>query len=284
MVGRPAAVLFVVLVLLMGGCGGSGESTSSASSTGSSTRPWATTTTTVHATSSSGSIPTTTTGRTTTSRPQTTDTVAVPAQGKEIAKLPTNDKVVALTFDASYDAEPLKAILAALEEAKAQGSFFLTGEFVRDFPEAVRAIKAAGYAIGNHSYSHPDFLTVSEQEARSQIRRTAAALTNLGVADPRPLFRFPYGSRNSSVLKLVASEGYLGYYWTIDTLDWEEDRTPQQVHDTVLAKLQPGAIVLMHVGSRQTAEILPQILADLKERGYKTVGLREALSLYGIGN
>lgn len=265
-------VALLSLLLLATGCSILPESPSA--STGTSAPPYATTT---KATTTS-TAPTTSTSVATT----TSTTISLPDDGKELVVLPTEEKVIALTFDAAYDPEPLPGILAALKEAGAKGTFFLTGEFVRDFPDSVKAIKAAGHAIGNHSYSHPDFLTVSDDEIRSQLRRTADALTALGIADPRPLFRFPYGSRNAAALRLVAGEGYLSYFWTIDTLDWKEDRTPEQVRETVLNKLRPGAIVLMHVGSRQTESVLPQVLKDLAEREYRTVGLREALAAYGL--
>ena len=77
--------------------------------------------------------------------------------GKNYEVLPTKEKVVALTFDAAYDPAPLKGILAALADAGADATFFLTGEFVRDFPSYTKLILEAGYPIGNHSYTHPDF-------------------------------------------------------------------------------------------------------------------------------
>ena len=102
--------------------------------------------------------------------------------------------MVAFTFDAAYDPEPLADILAALDAADAPATFFLTGEFVADYPDSVAKIVRAGFPIGNHSYSHPDFTTLSEAEIRSQLERTAALITDAGAADPRPLFRFPVRS------------------------------------------------------------------------------------------
>ncbi len=226
---------------------------------------------------STASVSSTTTSLTT----PTTGTSSVPAGGKEYSVLPTEDKVVALTFDAAYEPAPLAGILAALEEADAMGTFFLTGEFVEDFPAEVAAIRAAGYAIGSHSYSHPDFVELGDAEIRKQLYTTAQLLDAANVADPRPLFRFPYGSRDERTLSLLGEEGYVSFFWTIDTMDWKPERTTTEIRQVILDKLRPGAIVLMHVGSPQTAEILPRILADLTERGYRTIGLREALAAYG---
>ena len=185
--------------------------------------------------------------------------------------------MVALTFDAAYDPAPLEDILAALKAAGADATFFLTGEFVHDFPQWTKRIMTAGYPIGNHSYTHPDFTKLSDQGMRNEIRKTAAALVKLGATSPTPLFRAPYGALSKRVLSVVGDEGYVSVFWTIDTLDWKPERTPAQIKAVVLANLKPGAIVLMHVGSKQTARVLPELLAEIKARGYRFVNLRDAL-------
>jgi peptidoglycan/xylan/chitin deacetylase (PgdA/CDA1 family) len=76
---------------------------------------------------------------------------------------------------------------------------------------------------------------------------------------------------------VLGSEGYVSVFWTIDTLDWKPERTPAQIKATVLDNLKPGAIILMHVGSKQEAQVLPEILREIKTRGYRFVNLREAL-------
>ena len=239
----------------------------------------ATTTTGATATTESS---TTTTGlpATTTTTRRTTTTKATTGSGnpgKEYSRVPGTAKVVALTFDAAYEPAPLKSILATLKAEEVPATFFLTGEFIRDFPDSVAAIVAGGYPIGNHSYSHPDFATISDAEIKSQLERTAASIEAAGAEDPRPLFRPPYGSRNAHILSVLGDEGYVSVYWTIDTLDWKTDRTPEQIRSAVLENLQPGAIILMHVGGKATAGILPTLIADLRSRGYGFVELRSAL-------
>lgn len=242
-----------------------------------------TTTTSPHKPPSTSTTSSSTTEQSTTtsSRPATTakptSTTLALTPGKEYERIPTSEKVVALTFDAAYDPSPLPAILSALDKAGAKGTFFLTGEFLRDFPRSVAQIVAAGFPIGNHSYTHPDFTKLTDAQMRSQLSKTASAIVKAGAEDPKPLFRPPYGARNKHVLAVLRSAGYVSVYWTIDTLDWETTRTPAQIEHAVLSKLKPGAIVLMHVGSKQTASILPTLLEEIKAQGYSFVTLREAL-------
>ena len=105
----------------------------------------------------------------------------------------------------------------------------------------------------------------------------AEALIELGGDDPRPLLRAPYGALNERVVSVVVSEGYASVLWTIDTQDWKPERTPAQIEAAVLDKLKPGAIIIMHVASKHTAEVLPDLIAEIEARGYGFVDLREAL-------
>ncbi len=279
-VSLVAAGLLVAGVLT-GGCGGLGDSggvsTTDVSSTapGSTAAPSSTT-----ETPSSTTIPyaTTTSAASTTTVTRPPDPVAIPDGGREVVSLADAGNVVALTFDAAYAPAPLGDILEALTTAGVPATFFLTGEFAADFPDDVAAIHAAGFPIGNHSYSHPDFTALDASGIKRELDRTREALAAAGVPDPRPLFRFPYGARDSRTLALVGAEGYLSVYWTIDTLDWKPERTPAEVREAILSRVAPGSIVLMHVGSRQTAEVLPQVIAELKARGYGFVDLGWALA------
>jgi len=271
----------LLLAALVPGCAWPAGSTSTSAEPGgpaaTTTIPWASTTVPPGELPRETLPPETPTTRTTQSPTTVTSLPAIPEGGVEYGRLPGDSKRVALTFDASYDPTPLSSILATLESEGVPATFFFTGQFVEGFPEAVAAVVASGAPIGNHSYSHADFTKASPDEIRSQLQRTADLLTLAGADDPRPLFRFPYGARNKATLAILGSEGYVSVYWTIDTLDWKPERTTQEIHDVVMAKLGPGAIVLMHVGGRETASVLPSLIRDIRAKGYEFVDLRTAL-------
>jgi peptidoglycan/xylan/chitin deacetylase (PgdA/CDA1 family) len=280
MVGRRWR--FVVCVAVVGwtvmaaalGCA-DGGTPGGDSATSTAVMPPATGSSTTLTTASTTPIPfASTTAPVSTTKPPTTLALGALAPGKEYAKVPGKARVVAFTFDAAYDPKPLADILDALAAADAPATFFLTGEFIADFPDSVAKIVRAGYPVGNHSYSHPDFTTLSDAKIRSQLERTAALIADAGAADPRPLFRFPYGARDHRTLAAVGDAGYASVYWTIDTLDWKPERTSAQVEAAVLDHLQSGAIILMHVGSRQTASVLPEIIRKVRAEGYTLVALR----------
>jgi peptidoglycan/xylan/chitin deacetylase (PgdA/CDA1 family) len=273
-----AAVVVLTVIAATLGCAERGERRGDGGASTSVTPPATGSSTTV-ATASTTTIPfASTTAPVSTARPTakppTTVAPGALVPGKEYAKVPGKARVVAFTFDAAYDPEPLADILEALSAAHAPATFFLTGEFVADYPDSVAKIVRAGFPIGNHSYSHPDFTTLSEAKMRSQLERTAALIEDAGGGDPRPLFRFPYGARDKRTLAAVGDAGYASVYWTIDTLDWKPKRTSAQIAAAVLDHLQPGAIILMHVGSHQTASVLPEIIRKVRAEGYELVALR----------
>jgi peptidoglycan-N-acetylglucosamine deacetylase len=200
--------------------------------------------------------------------------------GKDIERIPTTRKVVALTFDAGSNADGLPAILATLRGQGVRATFFLTGDFVRRYPAAVASIVAAGHRVANHSATHPYFTDLTDAQIRDQLARAESAIRAAG-ADPRPLFRFPYGDRDSRTIRTVNGAGYVPVRWTVDTLGWKglASISAAGVVSRALGALQPGEIVLMHVGSHPDdhstldADALPAMITAMKARGYGFVTL-----------
>ncbi|MPN24341.1 Peptidoglycan-N-acetylglucosamine deacetylase [bioreactor metagenome] len=96
--------------------------------------------------------------------------------------------------------------------------------------------------------------------------RTDALIKNISGLSPY-LFRPPYGEYNQAVLNTLASLGYISIMWTIDSLDWKNPGV-DKIISRIVENIEPGAIVLMHQSAPQTAEALPEIIANLKEKGY----------------
>jgi len=216
--------------------------------------------------------------------PASAATAAVPANlgGRNWTAIPTSAKVVALTFDAGANADGVPGILGTLARYRVPATFFLTGNFVRDFPAQSRSIAAAGYRIGDHSISHPYFTKLTDAQIRDQVLSAQNQIRSVTGADPAPWFRFPYGDYNSHAISVVNGTGFVPVGWTVDTLGWEGTSggiTTQTVLNRVLGSLRPGEIVLMHCGSNPSdhstldAAALPAVIANLRARGYSFVTL-----------
>jgi peptidoglycan/xylan/chitin deacetylase (PgdA/CDA1 family) len=237
----------------------------------------------------SGSPAPTTVGGTTTTTATTTTTTSwatttIPAgqpfpeslRGQDISRLPTDDEVVALTFDAGGDSAGLPAILRTLAAEHVRATFFITGDFALNDPDHVQAILAAGHRVGNHSMTHPSMTLLSDDQIADEVQRAQQALQHAG-ADPRPLFRFPFGDRDARTIAAVNAQGYLAVRWTVDTLGWQGTSggaTARRVTERTVETLQPGEIVLMHVGanpddgSTLDADALPDVIAAVRAHGY----------------
>jgi peptidoglycan/xylan/chitin deacetylase (PgdA/CDA1 family) len=190
--------------------------------------------------------------------------------------------VVALTFDGGASDTAVASILATLSRSGVRGTFFPTGAFARRYPDQVRAIAASGHRVGNHSDTHPDFTTLDADRQAAQIEAAENALRPLAARTTQPWFRFPFGASDPDAIATANREGYACIGWTVDTLGWQGTTGGQSagsVVQRVLATLQPGQIVLMHVGanpddgSTLDADALPTLIAELRDRGYGFVTL-----------
>ncbi|MDO8690429.1 MAG: polysaccharide deacetylase family protein, partial [Dehalococcoidia bacterium] len=140
-----------------------------------------------------------------------------------------------------------------------------------------RRIIELGHEPGNHSFSHPDFTTISDQEIMDEIARTEAALQKATGRSPKPWFRFPFGARDARVLGLMSRLGYRSIYWTLDSADWRPELPAETIRDRVITQTTPGAIIVMHGDSPQTAEMLDAEIAGLRARGLEPVSLSRLL-------
>lgn len=197
--------------------------------------------------------------------------------GKVITTVPTTAKVVALTFDGGAGAKGLPSILATLDSEHIRATFFLTGEFVRDFPSQVDQIVAAGHLLGNHSDTHPDFTTLPTATRIDQLHRAELAIRARTGSSTQPWFRFPFGASNAAAVATVNSQGYGCVGWTVDTLGWKGTSGGQSTSSVVarvVAAARPGEIVLMHVGQNPDdgttldADALPTMIDRLQALGY----------------
>ncbi|HLO04171.1 MAG TPA: polysaccharide deacetylase family protein [Symbiobacteriaceae bacterium] len=189
-------------------------------------------------------------------------------------------KMVALTYDAGSGADGAAAILDMLKARGLHSTFFLTGRWAEQFPDLARRIKAEGHEIASHSYSHPDFTTLSEDAMRVELDKASAAIKAATGADPRPFFRAPYGAWDERVGRLLNAEGYpYTIHWDVDTLDWQFPGVAKEVER--ILKAQGGSIVLMHMNVADTAVASDQAIPVLQARDLQPVPLSELLRCQG---
>ena len=199
----------------------------------------------------------------------------------EVDRGPRGKNEIALTFDAGAEAQCFDDLIKALANAHASSTFFITGRFVHDHPDCAAEITKHGHEVGNHTWSHLDLTQQPDEVVRDEIMRAEQAIIHASGQSPRPRWRAPYGARDKRILKIAAGLGYRSIYWTLDSRDGIEPvKTPQFLIDRITSQSDEeldGAIILMHVGVRSTADALPAIISNLEARGFQLVTISKLL-------
>ena len=188
-------------------------------------------------------------------------------------------KAVVLSFDDGPGlVSALDSILQTLRENEIKAEFYVLGEEVRQYPEATRKIVEQGHDIQNHSWSHPNLATATEQEVRRELERTQDIIEEITGVRPTKI-RPPYGaggfrrSLDQELIEVAQELSLTIVTWDIDTEDW---KAPQGLGPEKIAYIeeqftqqrrQVSFNVLMHVLAG-TARDLPSFISQLKEWGF----------------
>ena len=206
-------------------------------------------------------------------------TVTNTVNGKElpIYSVETDEKKVALSFDAAWGNEDTEKILGILKEYDVRVTFFMTGGWVEKFPEDVKKIHEAGHDLGNHSENHKNMSQLSDADCQSELFKVHEKVKELTGVE-MDLFRPPYGDYDNEVITNATACGYHTVQWDVDSLDWKDYGVDSIIKTVTEHKnLQNGSIVLMHNGAKYTAEALPKIIEGLRAKGYELVPISELI-------
>ena len=192
----------------------------------------------------------------------------------------TDSKKIAITFDDGPHPIQTDQILTLLDEYDAKATFFMVGVNIVNYPDVAKRVLAKGHEIGNHTFSHLHIKRASETLLLDELGKCEDALEELCEYRPH-LFRPPEGAINDYIRHSADNEDYRVILWSIDTRDWEV-KNAAQIVKTVLDRIQPGDIILMHdyIGYKgQTVEALRLLLPELIDQGFEPVTVSQLLGL-----
>lgn len=198
--------------------------------------------------------------------------------GKTPRKLPiysveTEEKTVALSFDASWGADKTLDILSVLERYDIKANFFVVGFWVEDYADKLKALYDSGRVeIGTHSNTHPHMPKLSKKQMELELTTSMNIIEN-AIGKKVDLFRPPFGDYSDTLITTATELGLYTIQWDVDTLDWKGLKASEMAA-RVLNKATNGSIVLMHNDGEHTVEALPLIIEGLKNKGFsfKTIG------------
>jgi peptidoglycan/xylan/chitin deacetylase (PgdA/CDA1 family) len=225
----------------------------------------------------------------------------------DLTRGPQDRPELLVSFDAGSSDRGARQILDALKERGIRTTIFLTGEFIRHYPDLARRIAQDGHEVGNHTDSHPHLTTYAQdgrQATRAgvdreflarQLRWTAQAWRAATGRSLAPIWRAPFGEQNAEIRGWAALEGYWHVGWTggragLDGLDWVSDpsshayRSAGGVVERLVAHAENGGIILLHLGSDRDDPVAPRVpalLDALGRRGFRFARASDFLTRMG---
>jgi len=198
---------------------------------------------------------------------------------KPVYEVKTSQKVVALTFDISWGNNTPIPVIDILKSHNVKSTFFLSGPWVKQYPDVPQRIKQDGHEIASHGFRHINLSNLSKAEIKDEIMKAHNNIKEITEVDAK-LIRTPNGDYNDQVIEAAHEINYEVIQWSVDSLDWMNPGV-NTIIERVSKKVHPGAIILMHASDtcKQTTEALPTVISNLKSQGYEFVTVSELLKM-----
>ena len=201
-----------------------------------------------------------------------------------IYNVQTEKNKIAFTMNCAWTADDIDSILETLKNNDVHITFFMVGDWVDKYPEAVKKIYEAGHEIGSHSNTHPHVNNLSAEKNLEEIKLSVNKIEKI-TGHKTNLYRAPYGEYNNTVIKTAQENGFFTIQWNLDTLDYQ-GLSGEEMWNRLKNKLDGGSIILSHNGTKHTADSLDMIIKNIKSSGFQLVTISELIykDNYSINN
>ncbi len=189
-----------------------------------------------------------------------------------VAKGASGLRAVALTFDDGPDPLTTPPILELLEKHGLHATFFVNGANADKHPDLIEKILSHGHDIGNHTYTHDNFIMLKNRRLlKREIERTANSLAKFGVTSHA--FRPPVGVTNPRLRGVLAETAMFAVTFSFRPKD-AGNRFIKGLARRILKRVRPDHIVLLHEKMPGGPPMLDVWLAELERlfRGLKNNG------------
>jgi peptidoglycan/xylan/chitin deacetylase (PgdA/CDA1 family) len=202
---------------------------------------------------------------------------------RPLRSVDTTEPAIAITFDAcatrtkSYGFD--RPVFELLKRERIPATIFVAGRWVEGHPDVMAELaREPLIEFGDHSYEHPHMSHMPAARIEAEIDQTAAALAKYGKR--AVAFRPPFGEWSSRLIDVVQGKQLPTVTWDVVSGDPSAHTTTAGMIKTVVSKTRPGSIVIFHINGRghKTAEALPVIVRELRERGFRFVQVSELIA------
>ena len=193
-----------------------------------------------------------------------------------------DEKKIALTFDAcptskvdEYD----EKVIEVLVREKVPATLFMSGRWVEKNTDTVKSLAAnPQFEIANHAFWHPHMLEKDDERILRELKRTQDIIRKVTGKRPK-YFRPPFGEVDERLVKLAAQAGLVTVQYDIASGDPDPGLSTKRIIRGVVAEAKGGSIVVFHMNENgpRTHEALPEVIKQLREKGYELVTVGELL-------
>lgn len=182
-----------------------------------------------------------------------------------------DEKVIYLTFDCGYENGNTPLILDVLKKHEVPALFFVTGHFLDENADLVKRMANEGHIVGNHTWHHPDLAKVTKEKFNEELQLVEDKYKEITGQEMVRYLRPPEGHFNQQMLDFAKERGYYTILWSLAYMDWNVDQQKgaDYAYNQILARIHPGAIILMHSISSDNAECLDKLIPELQKEGYE---------------
>jgi peptidoglycan-N-acetylmuramic acid deacetylase len=182
-----------------------------------------------------------------------------------------------LTFDAGYENGNVERILDVLREQNVKAAFFVLGNLIQKNTDLVNRMFDEGHLVCNHTYSHKRMTEISKEDFDRELDRLEDVCLQYTGKPLAKYYRPPEGRFDKQSLQFACDKGYKTVFWSFAYTDWDNDKqmSPEAAKRKILQNVHNGEIMLLHPTSHTNADILSDILCELKSQGYRFGSLDE---------
>lgn len=193
------------------------------------------------------------------------------ANHKSILSLGNPDeKVIYLTFDAGYSTENVEKILDVLKEEQVSAAFFILPAIYKYTPTVAKRMVEEGHLVCNHTKTHANVSNLSFEAFKEELTSLETEYEKYTGYKMSKFFRPPEGSFSKETLDFCEKLGYKCVFWSFAYADWDNNaqKSPTWAKEKILSTVHNGEVMLLHPNSKTNADILSDVIRELKSQGY----------------
>ena len=188
------------------------------------------------------------------------------------------ERVIYLTFDAGYENGNVEKIVDILNDENVKGAFFVLDNFLIKNEDLVKKMIENGHTIANHTFKHTDMTKIKDKEAfEKELKLLENLYREIYGSEMAKFYRPPEGKFNEENLKWASELGYKTVMWSFAYDDWDNARQSNReaAKKKILDNVHNGEVMLLHPTSKTNAEIIGEVIRELKNQGFRFGTLEE---------